>query len=156
MSPFGCSFHDTALRSAGLTWLRALIGICALALQMLAPITAHSENSGEWMVICGEDGAVLMQVQLSDDEPAACPICGDCKACQLGVSAGGILTPTLRSRDFPAIEVVHGMHGGSVAPNPAQFWHENRGPPLVHTILSDSAWRLFHAVTLSQGGAPWT
>lgn len=156
MSLFGCTFYDIAPRSAGLTWLRALIGICALALQMLAPIAAHAENAGQWMVICGEDGPVLMQVHLSGDEPARCPECDDCKTCQLVVSTGGISPPTLGSYGLPAIKDLPAHHQANAAPNPAQFWHEDRGPPLLHTIFSDSAWRLSHAVTLSQGGAPWT
>lgn len=130
------------------------MGICALALQLIAPIAAHSANTGEWMVICGEDGPVLMQVQLSDDDPAPCPKCDECKSCQLVVSTGSISPPTLNSRDLPMVKAVHVLHEGNVAANPAQFWHENRGPPLLHTTHSDSATRLSHAVTLSQGGAP--
>ncbi len=141
---------------AGLNWLRALLGICALVVQMLTPAAAHTANAGEWMVICGEDGPVLMQVSLSGDEPAPCPKCGKCEACQLVVSTGGILPVALVSRFEPKVEAIHSLPESSVGSNPAQFWHENRGPPLAHISLSDSARRLSHAVTPSKGGAPWT
>jgi len=156
MSPFGLSLHLIAHRSAFLKRLRALMGICALILQMLAPVAAHSANSGEWMVICGADGPVLMQVQLSDDAPAPCPKCDDCKACQLSVSVGGVLSAPLTLRDLLAMTAEHRPLGVSIAANPAQFWHENRGPPLVQSLISDSLFRLSHAATLSQGDAPWT
>ena len=156
MSPFGLSLPMIAHRSAFLKRLRALMGICALILQMLAPVAAHSANSGEWMVICGADGPVLMQVQLSDNDPAPCPKCGECKACQLAISTGGILPLSLTLRDHPMIKTVHGLIDGAIAANPAQFWHENRGPPLVQSLISDSLYRLSHAATLSQGDAPWT
>jgi len=157
MSPFGLSFLLTARASSGLIRLRALIGICALALQMLAPIAAHSANTGEWIVICGENGPELIQVQLSDEAPSPCPKCDECTFCQLMASTGNTPSSALNSRDLPMIKALHVHHGGNVMANPAQFWHENRGPPRFQTTpISDGASRPSHAATLSQGGVPCT
>jgi len=142
--------------SAGLNWLRALMGICALVLQTMTPAAAQIANPGEWMEICGEDGPVLRQVSLSGDEPAPCPKCEKCEACQLVVSTGGILPVSLVSRFVPKAVVADVMPKSIVGKNPAQFWYENRGPPLALISLNDSASRLFHAATPNKGGAPWT
>lgn len=143
-------------RSAGLSWLWALVGVCALVLQMLTPVAARAADMGEWMVICGEDGPMLIQVSLSGDEPTQCPKCESCDACQLIVSGGGLLPVTLVSRFVPKVESADVMAESSVGINPAQFWHENRGPPLAQVRLNQDACRLSHVVTPSQGGAPWT
>ena len=158
MSPFSPSSHIKAQRSACLNWLRTLIGVCALTVQMLAPIAAHSANTGDWMEICGEDGPVLMQVQLSDDEQAPCPKCDECKFCQLAVSTGSIPSPVLTSYNLSAVKALHVCFEGTVEANPAQFWHENRGPPIAapHAKDSENACRLSIDETLSKGGASWT
>ncbi|NIZ62391.1 hypothetical protein DL239_15570 [Sedimentitalea sp. CY04] len=158
MSPFGSSSHLKAQRSSCLNWLRALIGVCALTVQMLAPIAAHSANTGDWMEICGEDGPALMQVQLSDDEQAPCPKCDECKFCQLVVSTGNIPNPALNSYSLPVVTAISVQHEGNVEANPAQFWHENRGPPnlISHTNPSDGICRPSIDETLSKGGASWT
>ncbi|OUS32973.1 hypothetical protein A9Q94_20985 [Rhodobacterales bacterium 56_14_T64] len=141
---------------AGLNWLRALMGICALVLQMMAPAAAQTATPGDWMVICGEAGPVLMQVSLSGNEPAPCPKCEKCEACQLVVSTGGILPVSLVSRFVPKAVAADVMPQSIVGQNPAQFWYKNRGPPLAQISLNDSARRLSHAVTPSKGGASWT
>lgn len=141
---------------AGLTWLQAVLACCALVLQMVMPAAAQSASAGEWMVICGQDGPVLTQVFLTDDTPVPCPDCGDCTACQLLCGAddlppnGAGLVAMISAQTGPV------QFAAILAVNPAQFWYENRGPPLYQGLHRVSAFRAPHAATPSKGAAPWT
>ena len=46
--------------------------------------------------------------------------------------------------------------GTAVQPNPAQYWHDGRGPPLAAKTESERALRASVAATQDKGEAPWT
>jgi|GEM_PF-5429430 len=73
-------------------WARALAiaAAVALCLQVLAPLTAPAQASGQWLIICAD--GVLKQVQVTppvgSSKDAGAGFCGDCIGCP-GVALHG-------------------------------------------------------------------
>lgn len=137
---------------------RRLAGMCAvfmLVLQIALPGAGQAAADGEWIVICGEFGAVEIQLDPeSGGEQQDCPKCGTCALCAAGNGAGPVnLLPSGSSQ--AAVCAVQLPAGETVQPNPAQYWHEGRGPPLPAKIESERALRASVAATLIKGEAPW-
>jgi len=142
---------------APLTQVRGVLAICTLVAQMLASAASHPALAGEWMVICSEDGPVLMQGDISGNDTTPCPECEECQACNPASAANAVLPGHSVSR-FHLVRPVGPLLSAEVlSTNPAQFWPDNRDPPLANQInTSDRTHRLSCAATPNQGGAPWT
>lgn len=139
-----------ALQRAG-----TVVALLALLLQTFAPGAAQAQD-GMIAVICGADGPVEVRMTADGEvDEAPCPECGDCPSCLLlsapfvlpsssapfGSQYAAVASP--RSPDSPNSE------------NPAQFWPENRGPPLSTIVKSGFACRASLSSEIS-GGQPWT
>lgn len=122
----------------------------------MTPGAAQSAGPGQWMVICGENGPVMTQVFLSETTPENCPKCDDCKACQQGFGTGGALPNQRTLAPVTSVQMRLVLSALSVVGNPAQFWHENRGPPLDSAPHNLSAHLGLHAATPTKGAASWT
>lgn len=107
-------------------------------------------------VICGADGPVEVRMTTDGEiDEAPCPECGTCPSCLLlstpfalpsGSAPFGLqfaAGPSQQSLDSPISE------------NPAQFWPENRGPPLQTQVKSGFACRASLSSAI-HGGQPWT
>ncbi|WP_259973663.1 hypothetical protein [Leisingera aquaemixtae] len=149
-------FISTACR-AGL--FRRLAGMCAafmLVLQVAFPGAGQAAAGGEWIEICGEFGVVEMQVAGDDSEDTQdCPKCSTCALCAAENGAGPV--SVLRSGLSRAAECAVLLPAGTaVRPNPAQYWHDGRGPPLANKIEPERALGASMAATQNKGEAPWS
>jgi len=132
----------------------ACAGIVLLLLQLLAPIMGQAAAGGEWVEICSEYGAVEVLIA-PDGTPVDVPDCPDCSTCTLCASLT-VVPPV--SAPEPAVSTIAVRLGTSrpsdrIAENPAQFWHDNRGPPRAkasHTQMGPHAL----APTHSKGEVP--
>ncbi|QAX30692.1 hypothetical protein [Leisingera sp. NJS204] len=150
------SFISTACRAG---FLRRLTGLCAifmLVLQTAFPSAAQVAAGGDWIEICGEFGVVEIQIGSEDSsEPQDCPKCSTCPLCAAENGAGPV--SVLRSGISRAADCAVLLPAETtVQPNPAQYWHEGRGPPLVAETESERALRASVAATLTKGEAPWS
>ncbi|CUI01767.1 hypothetical protein PHA8399_03913 [Leisingera aquaemixtae] len=149
-------FISTGCR-AGL--FRRLAGMCAafmLVLQVAFPGAGQAAAGGEWIEICGEFGVVEMQVAGEDSEDTQdCPKCSTCALCAAESGAGPV--SVLRSGLSRAAECAVLLPAGTaVRPNPAQYWHDGRGPPLANKIEPERALGASMAATQNKGEAPWS
>lgn len=150
-------FISSACR-AGL--FRRLAGMCAifmLVLQVAFPGAARAAAGGEWIEICGESGVVEIQVVDEDSkEQRDCPKCSSCALCAAETGAGPVPLLLLAAVSRAADCAVLLPSETAVQPNPAQYWHEGRGPPLVIKTESERAFRASVAATQDKGEAPWS
>lgn len=137
------------LRRAG-----AVVALLALLLQTFAPGAAQAQD-GMIAVICGAEGPVEVRMNADGEvDEAPCPECGTCPSCLL------LSTPYA----LPSSSAPFGLKfaaaslqspGSPRSENPAQFWPENRGPPLFTQVESGFACRAFLSSEIC-GGQPWT
>lgn len=149
-------FIFTACR-AGL--FRRLAGFCAvfmLVLQVAFPGSWQAAAGGEWIEICGEFGVEKIQVAAEDSEDKQdCPKCSTCALCAAETGAAPAFLQTSGFGQAADCAVLLPA-GTAVRSNPAQYWHEGRGPPLVTEIESVRALRASVAATRDKGEAPWS
>jgi len=133
-----------------------MCAVFMLVLQVAFPGAGQAAAGGEWIEICGEFGVVEIQVAAGDSEDKPdCPKCSTCALCAAENGAGPV--NTLRSGFTRAAECAVLLPAGTaVQPNPAQYWHEGRGPPLVTKIESERAPSASVAATQTKGEAPWS
>lgn len=138
--------------------IQRLAGICVallLALQLLFPAAGAAAADGQWIEICGESGVALIQVNAETGEAQQdCPDCSTCVLCAAETGAKPVNCPPAASRAAaaPALPL---PAQALVRPNPAQYWHEGRGPPLAKKIATERALRASMEATLTEGEAPW-
>ncbi|WP_245595124.1 hypothetical protein [Leisingera daeponensis] len=149
-------FISTVCR-AGL--FRRLAGMCAafmLVLQVAFPGAGQAAAGGEWIEICGEFGVVEIQVAgEASEETQDCPECGTCVLC--AAETGAVPISHLPSGITHAADTIVLLPAGAAAyPNPAQFWHDGRGPPLANKIEPERAVGASMAATQNKGEAPWS
>lgn len=150
------SFISSACRAG---FLRRLAGLCAifmLVLQVAFPGAGQAAAGGDWIEICGEFGVVeILVASEGGSEEQDCPKCSTCPLCAAENGAGPV--SILRSGISRVAECAVLLPAGtSVQPNPAQYWHDGRGPPLAIKIESERALRASVAATQSKGEAPWS
>lgn len=145
--------------ACGAGLFRRLAGMCAifmLVLQAAFPGAAQAAVGGEWIEICGEFGVVEIQVAAGDREDNKyCPKCSTCALCAAETGAGPVFLHVFGASRV-AGRIVLLPTGAAVPPNPAQYWHDGRGPPLVKKIESERAFRASVAATQNKGEAPWS
>ncbi len=110
------------------------LGILLLVVQLVAPQPVQAAG-GDWIEICGEYGVVEIQVNL-DGTPVPNPDdCPDCQTCPLCALSHVAVTQTeARFAPLETATSVAGWHTASATiRNPAQYWHNTRGPPLATT-----------------------
>ncbi|MFY0311799.1 hypothetical protein ACFMBG_18050 [Leisingera sp. D0M16] len=149
-------FTSSAFRAG---FARRLAGLCAvimLVLQVAFPGAGQAAVGGEMIEICGEFGVVEIQVAAEDSqEQQDCPKCSTCALCAAENGAGPV-SPQPSGISRTAVCAVLLPAGTAVQSNPAQYWHEGRGPPLVTKIESERAPSASVAATQSKGEAPWS
>ena len=140
-------------------FFRRLAGMCAafmLVLQVAFPGAGQAASGGEWIEICGEFGVVEIQVSAEGSgDKQDCPKCSTCALCaaETGYGAASIQTSGIGRAAKCAVLLPAGT---AVQPNPAQYWHDGRGPPLADKIESERALRASVAATQNKGEAPWS
>lgn len=137
--------------------LTGYLGVLALIFQLLVPSFSFAAE-GEWIEICSDVGAVLIEIDPDTGAPVQndpCPDCDDCVMC--AVSGAATMVQTLAVQTDP---IAVGL--GPVGPaeisvsNPAQFWSQLRGPPLAPQDIIERARRASMALTSNTGGVRWT
>ncbi len=130
----------------------AILGVVALCLQSFAPTMAQAADL-EWMVICSDDGAKLVQVDLSEGQNhEPCPDCDDCALCATGsesadpaattmVTTHGLAAPQTSIRTVPILW------------NADYLWPVTRGPPSANNDKKDRVFRAFPVSNSKKGEA---
>lgn len=117
------------------TRFAAVVALCSLVFLQLFPLAASAAGNGEWIEICSDSGVVLVKVDLSGETEDSnshgkCPDCAQCPFCALsGFEAVLAIQPAANHDSLK-------LGGTFVASqrvmfNAAQFWPDNRGPPLA-------------------------
>lgn len=146
-------------RATGITnVIRRLVAALSVAFVMLAQLTpafAATGGDGDWMEICSEFGVVLKKVTMDDDDSGTTPSCPDCETCLFCYSIETTDPYILRSFDLVHLNDREPSLGAMqiVAPNPAQFWPDNRGPPLAKESDGPLPLGRFKVQTHGIGGA---
>lgn len=114
--------------------LLVYVSVLMLALQLVLPGLGKAEASGTWIEICSEFGAIEIKLpaEESDSQTGDCPDCDICLTC---AAEGGQTRQDaiLTSTTVPARDLTGRLGDRVVAFNPAQFWHDGRGPPRQNT-----------------------
>ena len=133
-----------------------MCAVFMLVLQVAFPGVGQAAAGGDWIEICGEFGVVEIQVVSGEsDDKQDCPKCSTCALCAAENGAGpAVVHSSGLSRVADCAVLLPA--GTAVQPNPAQYWHEGRGPPLVTKIESERALRAIVAATQNKGEAPWS
>ena len=123
--------------------LPGLLGVVLLVLQSVAPLSAHASNSANWVEICGEFGATLVQIDPDRNTPVTphtpCKSCSDCVFCA-AVHLGKLTTTALIGLDRALSSLaVFLVHQPDVTANAAQFWPDSRGPPRARPFTYQTA-----------------
>ncbi|WP_241482237.1 hypothetical protein [Leisingera sp. ANG-Vp] len=126
-----------------------------LVLQIALSGAGQAAPGGDWIEICGEFGVVEIQLPAAGGgEREDCPKCSICALCAAETGARPAVWQAAGSSC--AVDFTVWLPAAvSVRPNPAQYWHDGRGPPLVTKKNSERALRASVAATQSKGGAPW-
>jgi len=118
--------------------LSAALALCLMVFLQVAPGIAGAAAKGEWVEICSEFGVILKQVALNGDSlpegenknDVPCPLCAACAFCA-ALESEGILPEQHQARAGIGGRCSRALRAlQNVAANPAQFWPDNRGPPL--------------------------
>lgn len=138
----------------------AFLGVLIVSaiLHSVSPAPGLAHEAGELIQICGEFGVSEIRIDADgneiDDQAPPCARCGDCPLCVVVAEFG----PT---DDF-AWQVQSGERrlnraraNGFHVQNPAQFWADNRGPPLRSEKAQLLADKKFMGPACVGGRAPW-
>lgn len=128
-----------------------------LVLQLLFPNLSRADSATTWIEICSEFGAVEIQVQLNDEDSQD-KDCPDCDICLMCIAEYGQLRGDLVVSDPFAVATGCGgnLHHSAEVSNPAQFWHDGRGPPRPATNNMKRACGASMTNTQSKEVASWT
>ncbi|OED50256.1 hypothetical protein AB838_03140 [Rhodobacteraceae bacterium (ex Bugula neritina AB1)] len=126
-----------------------------LVLQVSFAGAGQVAADGEWIEICGEYGAVEIQVDSEQDGRVQdCPECTACPMCTAESAARSAGVLFLGPNRMAECNVLL-PPGAAVQPNPAQYWNDGRGPPLVNKKHSEHTPGAPVAATQIEGEAPW-
>ena len=113
--------------------LRQVLGYglgAILIMQLLLPGLGQAEAAENWIEICSEVGVVRIDTiaETGNTQKKDCPDCGTCLMCLAQLTPSQVSAPTQTRAAY-----LTGASGQAlsfeVASNPAQFWHDGRGPP---------------------------
>ncbi len=139
-------------RSDNLRGMMAILVILAICLQMIAPNIAKAADL-EWMVICSDDGAIMVQVDFSEDTPhEPCPDCETCVFCATA-SEGADQS----NSDWHMLTVLIAKEATqpiSLARWDGDYlWPVTRGPPSGKSEKKDRVFRAFPVLNSYKGEA---
>lgn len=134
----------------------AMLGVALIVLQLLAPSLVRA-GGGEWIEICSDGAAVWIQIDEDGEERESepCPKCRNCTLCAVGSIAPLAAVPGVSLTSRPA-KARFSVSAQCKYHNPAQFWPDNRGPPLETQDHMIRALRVALDFTPVTGGAPWS
>ncbi|MGR3623405.1 hypothetical protein [Pseudophaeobacter sp.] len=114
--------------------LAGCVAALMLTLQLLLPGIGQAQTTGSWIEICSEFGVIEIEVP-AEDSNSQNEDCPDCEICLMCAAQN----TQMRNNPAPASTLVltRGPTGQlrpvEAASNPAQFWHDGRGPPRLNT-----------------------
>lgn len=136
--------------------LSGWVCILALMLQVILPTSAHA-SGGFWVEICGEFGAetVLMDVAGDETLPVDGEPCADCGPCVLCAAASPAVFSDIAVTgvQYDIVSTRYSEISADLPPNEAQFWPDNRGPPLRHVTTNLLELPSMIPTRISTGGA---
>ncbi|SDI43756.1 hypothetical protein SAMN04488026_100313 [Aliiruegeria lutimaris] len=138
--------------------LLAVLLCMLVVMQAMLPVPAAAYAGGDLVEICSESGVLVLRIDADgnviDPEDAPCPECDDCQLCA-NVALGD------QPAQFRTIrETGHAVRPDWIATqpvkdNPAQFWADNRAPPLRSEKATDLSIIPFMGPPLTEGRARW-
>ncbi|MEP2718442.1 hypothetical protein [Pseudophaeobacter sp.] len=125
-----------------------------LAVQLLLPGIGKAETATSWIEICSDFGVIEIEVS-SVETDSAREDCPDCDICLMCAAENGQARKTLVPTSSLALTADSAlqMRSGAAASNPAQFWHDGRGPPRLQAAKMTCACGACMATTQSKGEA---
>ena len=111
------------------------LGVLFLVLQMFVPVVAQAASGSAQIEICSEFGAIEITIAADGDTASDCPDCPACAQCSLNHTIAPELATRLACFDAAPLPWVP-YKADLIVQNPAQFWPDNRGPPLAHTTIT--------------------
>lgn len=132
--------------------------ICALVILQAVPVTARSSEDGAWFEICSEAGIVLKKIDMSDapdTENTPCPKCSQCPFCAIA-GLDVILASTFAGKTEFFVAPKSFRASQTNVANAAQFWPDNRGPPLAEGYIQHHLRDAAKGFTIQFGDAPWS
>ncbi|CUH88762.1 hypothetical protein PH5382_02704 [Phaeobacter sp. CECT 5382] len=146
-------------------FFRRLVGcvtVIFLAVQILLPGVGKAQTAETWIEICSEFGAIEIKItedvnsdSASSDQSENCPDCDICLMCT-AQNDQARLTSFSASRLVLPKTLAGQMRPIQVGSNPAQFWHDGRGPPRLNIDKMARACGASMATTQFREEAPWT
>ncbi len=122
------------------------------------PASAASHGDGDLIEICSEYGVSVVRIDdtgnVTDPEDAPCPKCSDCPVCAI-IAVGDMPTNTTAVTATTLGQRLLLRGAQPYKENPAQFWANNRGPPLRTEKAIDLAKTQFMGLPCIDGRAPW-
>lgn len=134
--------------------LAGYVTVLMLAMQLLLPGIGKAEAAGSWIEICSEFGVIEIEM-IAEDSNSQTKDCPDCEICLMCAAQNGqlrnVLTP---SSSLVLTRTLSGqLRPMEVTSNPAQFWHDGRGPPRLNTYNMTRACGASMATTQRKGEA---
>ncbi|EBA16848.1 hypothetical protein RSK20926_03549 [Roseobacter sp. SK209-2-6] len=139
-----------------LSRLLAALACLMVVLQLALPSLGQASDQGTWVEICSDLGPVEVEIS-SGETRTPSDDCPDCDICLLCAAENGQARPLTLSQTYGPVpqHSAHSLKQGIVLLNPAQFWHDGRGPPRIQKTPMERASDASMATTLQEGGAPW-
>lgn len=148
------SLHTQSQNGGIFRRLVGYVAIVMLAMQVLLPGMGKAEAAGIWIEICSEFGVIEIEIAAEDSNSPS----QDCPDCEICLMCAAELAQTRRDA-FPssvlvlAQDLTGQLQPTEAASNPAQFWHDGRGPPRLNTYNMARARGAFMATTQFKGEA---
>lgn len=130
------------------------VAVVMLAMQLLLPGIGKADTAGTWIEICSEFGVIEIEVAAEDSNSPS----EDCPDCEICLMCAAENSQTRRDVIPSSVLVLTQDLSGQLQPaeatsNPAQFWHDGRGPPRLNTYNMARARGAFMATTQFKGEA---
>ncbi|WP_083096454.1 hypothetical protein [Pseudophaeobacter leonis] len=137
--------------------LAGCVTVLLFAVQLLLPSIGKAGAAETWIEICSEFGAIEILVQVTEGNAPSqdCPDCDICLMCaaQNGLSRS-VARPVLSA--VWITRVTAQGHPIETASNPAQFWHDGRGPPRLTPDTMTRACGAAMATTQGKEAVLWS
>lgn len=134
--------------------LASCVAVVMLALQLLLPGVGRAETTENWIEICSEFGVIEIDLT-AEDSNSQTEDCPDCEICLMCAAENSLTRKSLiPSSTMVLAKTLSGrLQPMEAASNPAQFWHDGRGPPRLHTYNMTRACGASMATTQRKGEA---
>jgi hypothetical protein len=136
--------------------LAGCVTVLLFAVQLLLPSMGKAGAAETWIEICSEFGAIEILVDVTKGT-APSEDCPDCDICLMCAAQNGLSRDVAIPASSPVwiTSVATQLRPMETASNPAQFWHDGRGPPRLTTYEITRACGATMATTQCKEAVLW-